>query len=172
MAFATTGCRPPSPPPGASLPGGNVRPAANGPWVGPDAGHGTGSIHGTAVINTKDWGPYHAAGREVWLVPKTPETAKWAANPNYIPVGQQLARGLAAQPSLPTVPESVRRVSRMVYGYGLGRFDFEGLPAGAYYILFRPWELKDVYAMTEVSIGPGESRRDVSVTTTTDKGGW
>jgi hypothetical protein len=108
----------------------------------------------------------------VLLLPRTPESTRWVANPDRLTGGEAVADLIKAGPRRPNSPPFVRRIGRLVYGYGAGRFEFNDLPPGDYYIIFRPWELPRVYAVAEVSLGPSEQKTDVEVTTKTDKGGW
>jgi hypothetical protein len=96
---------------------------------------GTGSIEGQAFIRTQGGGVVTAAGRGVHLNPATEYAREWyeSAVINGVPLETDRDQAAGA---------AIRATRRSTIADASGRFRFDGLPAGEYYITSEiSWEV-------------------------------
>ncbi|MCC7012976.1 MAG: hypothetical protein IT454_10470 [Planctomycetes bacterium] len=88
----------------------------------PYAETGTGRIEGQAFIKTRGGDVKYCAGNTVWLNPVTTYSTEW------------YSRGVVGGENLESADPRVNPYRRETVGDGEGRFVFENLPAGEYFI--------------------------------------
>lgn len=99
------------------------------------SGQGTGVIEGQAFLVTLGGDVKYGAGREVWLNPVTTYSTEW------------YERGVLKYESLEAAPAEVPP-PRIAVADGEGRFRFDRLPAGEYYLACHiDWAISQ-YSMT------------------------
>lgn len=89
----------------------------------PYAGQGTGSLIGQAFLKTRGGDVRYAAGNDVYLNPVTSYSTEWFDV--AIRGGQPISEG----------DPRVQAFTRTTVADGEGRFEFNNLPAGDYYVV-------------------------------------
>jgi uncharacterized Zn-binding protein involved in type VI secretion len=84
---------------------------------------GTASVSGQAFLKTRGGDVKVAAGNEVQLVPQNKMTSEY------------VARAVIQGEELPTPDERARRHTRRTIADAEGRFRFDGLPAGNWFVI-------------------------------------
>ncbi|MEA2711935.1 MAG: hypothetical protein QOF78_4536 [Phycisphaerales bacterium] len=134
----------------------SLAPAASPAPASPDGlVSGVATISGVAQVQTKKLGLVTAAGREVLLVPRSPRVAKWIEEEIKF---RRPGPKLPFPPNTPDEAEDDDKVRKAI-GYGDGQFMFERVPLGEYLVVFEGDE-KEVFAVAEVSVHPGDTRID------------
>lgn len=123
------------------------------------AGRGTAKIHGQAFLKTVGGDVKYGAGSTVYLYPVTSMTTEWYDK--FLVQGKSLKAG----------DDRMMKYSRQIVADGTGNFEFEGLPAGDYYLVcnifwgvptgltFAPIGETGGAVHTKVIVAAGENKR-------------
>lgn len=127
----------------------------------PYATPGTGSISGQAFVKTRGGDVKYGAGNIVYLNPVTSYSTEWF---EHAVLQEQVATA---------ADERARKYCKEVRADGEGRFEFESLPAGEYYLACTiAWEVAGPYGLTptggvahaKVQVAAGQHLKSVVVT--------
>jgi hypothetical protein len=109
------------------------------------------AVSGVARVWSSSRNLFTAAGREVLLVPDTPELAAWLGKREEYRASKFNLIGPPGQPDV------VKQRARRTLGYGTGEFEFKNVTPGDYLVLFDTGP-KESIARTKVTVPPGETR--------------
>ena len=125
--------------------GGGGRAAGRVVGNGPGARAGTATVSGVAYVQPSPDRVVHAAGRVVRLIPRNDETTQYVAFISKNQGDPGANNGLAMYGNLFAMaggkysePSSAAREGYGTLGYGRGRFVFQHVAPGEYYVVFRP----------------------------------
>lgn len=122
---------------------------------------GSGTITGQAFLKTMGGDVKYGAGNTVFMNPVTSYSTEW------------FERAILAQESLEPSDPRCQPYTKSVIADGEGRFEFEGLPAGEYYIgCLINWSVPGQYGMiptggvahAKVRVAEGQHVRNVIAT--------